>query len=172
MPDRGAPPAEDEAAWQALRPHEVAAEPVPARDAGLVFVGVIRTPWKDRGACPRQGDPSGPECRIVLDPPWDRALDGIEDYGTIEVLYWLDRARRDLVLQNPTRGAKARGTFSLRSPIRPNPIATSLVCLIRREGPVLVVRGLDCIDGTPLIDLKPDRCLFSPASAHSVASCG
>jgi len=155
--------------WQALRPHEQTVETAPEPDAGVVFIGLIRTPWADREACPRQGDPQGPECRIVLDPPWDRALDGIEAYGTLEVLYWLHRARRDLLLQNPTRGGSARGTFSLRSPIRPNPIATARVRLDRREGPVLVVRGLDCIDGTPLIDIKPDRCAFSPAAARSGA---
>ncbi|MCY1311866.1 S-adenosyl-L-methionine-binding protein [compost metagenome] len=54
------------------------------------------------------------------------------------------------------------GTFSLRSPVRPNPIDTSIVKLEAVEGPTLLVRGLDCLDGTPLIDLKPDRTLFKP----------
>ena len=95
-------------------------------------------------------------------PPWDQALDGIEAFERVEVLYWLDRSRRDLLRQNPGHGGAARGTFALRSPVRPNPIGTSLVRLIRREGSVLVVRGLDCLDGTPLIDLKPDRCAYTP----------
>jgi tRNA-Thr(GGU) m(6)t(6)A37 methyltransferase TsaA len=157
----------DDDTWQALRPHERACDAALRADASLAFIGRIRTPWPDRDACPRQGDPDGPECRIELASPWDAALDGIEAYLWVEALYWLDRARRDLLLQNPSRGGTARGTFSLRSPIRPNPIGTALVRLIRREGPVLVVRGLDCIDGTPLIDLKPDRCRFSPAAARS-----
>jgi tRNA (Thr-GGU) A37 N-methylase len=54
-----------------------------------------------------------------------------------------------------------RGTFALRSPMRPNPIGTSIVNLIGMEGATLLVRGLDCLDGTPLIDLKPARCLFT-----------
>jgi tRNA (adenine37-N6)-methyltransferase len=149
---------------QALRPHEeVAAAPLP-QDASLAFIGRIRTPWTAHGDCPHQGSLAGPECRIEVAPPWDAALDGIEAFARIEVLYWLDRSRRDLLRQNPNHGQSARGTFSLRSPIRPNPIGTSLVALIRREGPVLVVRGLDCLDGTPLIDLKPDRCAYTPVA--------
>jgi tRNA (adenine37-N6)-methyltransferase len=147
---------------QALRPHEEATEAALPQDAALAFIGRIRTPWTARKDCPRQGSLEGPECRIELTPPWDAALDGIEGYERIEVLYWLHRSRRDLLRQNPHHGPTARGTFSLRSPVRPNPIGTSLVRLVRREGAVLVVRGLDCLDGTPLIDLKPDRCAYTP----------
>jgi tRNA (adenine37-N6)-methyltransferase len=149
-------------AAEGLRPHEEIAEAPPRADATLGFIGRIRTPWTRREDCPHQGAPDGPECRIELDPPWDRALDGIEQFERIEVLYWLDRSRRDLLRQNPNHGGGARGTFSLRSPLRPNPIGTALVPLLRREGPVLVVRGLDCLDGTPLLDLKPDRCAYTP----------
>jgi tRNA (Thr-GGU) A37 N-methylase len=73
-------------------------------------------------------------------------------------------SRRDLILQNPNHGDAARGTFSLRSPIRPNPIGLSTVRLIRREGNRLIVRGLECVSGTPLIDIKPDRRHFTPVS--------
>jgi tRNA-Thr(GGU) m(6)t(6)A37 methyltransferase TsaA len=153
-------PAGDEA--RELRAHEVVSDtPLPA-DATLAFIGTIHTPWATRDDCPHQGSHDGPDCRIVVDPPWDRALHGIEDFETIEVLYWLHRSRRDLLRQNPKRGDSTRGTFALRSPQRPNPIGTAPVRLVRREGRVLVVRGLDCVDGTPLIDLKPDRCLYTP----------
>jgi tRNA (Thr-GGU) A37 N-methylase len=90
------------------------------------------------------------------------ALDGIEEYQLIEVLYWLHESRRDLVRQSPGNNGATRGTFSIRSPARPNPIGTSVARLVRREGPTLLVRGLDCLDGTPLLDLKPDRTLFKP----------
>jgi tRNA (adenine37-N6)-methyltransferase len=147
-----------------LRPHEVATDRPLRVDAALTYIGVIRTPWSRREDCPRQGSPDGPECRLVLEPPWEAALDGIEAFETLEVLYWLHRSRRDLLRQNPAHGGDVRGTFALRSPARPNPIGTALVRLVRREGPALVVRGLDCLDGTPLIDLKPDRCAYtSPA---------
>ena len=71
-------------------------------------------------------------------------------------------ARRDLVLQSPRNNGATRGTFALRSPMRPNPTGTSLVRLIGIEGATLLVRGLDCLDGTPLLDIKPDRSLFIP----------
>ncbi len=145
-----------------IRPGEVAVEPPAATDAGLVFIGRIRTPWTDRLDCPRQGRRDGPLCRIELFAPWDEALDGLEQYGSIEVLYWLDRSRRDLLRQSPKSDGTSRGTFSLRSPVRPNPIGTSLVTLVGIEGGTVSVRGLDCLDGTPLIDLKPDRCGFTP----------
>ena len=84
----------------------------------------------------------------------------------LEVIYWLHHSRRDLVLQSPKNNKSTRGTFSLRSPVRPNPIGTSIVKLVGVEGNVVLVRGLDCLDETPLIDLKPDRCEFSPLAAQ------
>jgi tRNA-Thr(GGU) m(6)t(6)A37 methyltransferase TsaA len=145
-----------------IRAGEVAVEMPPATDAGLVFIGTIRTPWTSRLECPRQGREDGPACRIELFEPWAEGLDGVAAYERLEVLYWLDRSRRDLVRQSPKNDGSARGTFSLRSPVRPNPIGTSVVRLLRVEGAVLEVAGLDCLDGTPLIDLKPDRSLFRP----------
>lgn len=131
-------------------------------DAGVYFIGTIHTPWTDRLTCPRQGRADGPVCRIEVAPPWDQALDGIAGFARLEVLYWLHQSRRDLVLQSPRNDGAVRGTFSLRSPARPNPIGTSIVELVNVEGRVLSVRGLDCLDGTPLLDLKPDRTLFRP----------
>ena len=145
-----------------IRPHEVMV-PVPEPDdARLYFIGRIHTPWKERKDCPRQGKQDGPECRIEIFEPWVTALKGIEDYDQVELLYWLDKARRDLVIQNPGHSDSTFGTFALRSPVRPNPIGTVLAKLVSVDGPNLIVRGLDCLDGTPLIDLKPDRCAFSP----------
>jgi tRNA (Thr-GGU) A37 N-methylase len=71
-------------------------------------------------------------------------------------------SRRDLILQSPANDGSARGTFSLRSPVRPNPIGTAIALLEGIEGGTIYVRGLDCLDDTPLIDLKPDRTLFTP----------
>jgi tRNA (adenine37-N6)-methyltransferase len=94
--------------------------------------------------------------------PWVAALDGITEYERLEVLYWLHLSRRDIVRQSPRNDGAARGAFSLRTPVRPNPIGTQLVRLVRVEGASVFVRGLDCVDGTPLLDLKPDRCAFTP----------
>ncbi|WP_137701404.1 tRNA (N6-threonylcarbamoyladenosine(37)-N6)-methyltransferase TrmO [Marimonas lutisalis] len=153
-----------------IRPDEQAVDLAAADDARLRFIGTIRTPWPDRAACPRQGRQDGPECRLVLDPVWQPALQGLEAYETIEVLYWLDRSRRDLVVQNPKHDGRTFGTFALRSPVRPNPIGTALVHLERIENGEVIVRGLDCIDGTPLVDIKPDRCAFTPKAPAKPAA--
>ncbi len=145
-----------------IRENEVAVEPPAASDAGLTFIGRISTPWTSRMETPRQGRHDGPICRIEIFEPWVAALKGVEVFERLEVLYWLDRSRRDLVLQSPASNGKVHGTFSLRSPVRPNPIGTSIVKLEAVEGAMLLVRGLDCLDGTPLLDLKPDRTLFKP----------
>lgn len=140
-----------------LRPGEVAVA-LPARtDEGVYFIGVIHTPWKTRGECPRRGKTDGPVCTIVIDERWHAALTGLSGHRRIQVLYWMHRARRDLVLQTPFRTGQTTGSFALRSPVRPNPIASSFVELVAIEGGTLHVRGLDCLDGTPLLDLKPDH---------------
>jgi tRNA-Thr(GGU) m(6)t(6)A37 methyltransferase TsaA len=139
-----------------LRPAELAVALPAAGDAALVFIGRIRTPWRERSHCPKRGDLAGPECAIEVFAPWQEALTGIERHRFLEVLYWMHRARRDLVIQHP-RGAGPTGTFTLRSPVRPNPIASSLVEVVGCHRAVLRVRGLDCLDGTPLLDLKPAR---------------
>lgn len=140
-----------------LREGEVVVSAPPAQDAGLIFIGRIGTPWTRRADCPRQGAPDGPVCTIEVFEPWVAALDGVATYASLEILYWMDQSRRDLVRQSPAQDGQSRGTFSLRSPLRPNPIASSVVALVRVEGARLFVRGLDCVDGTPLLDLKPDR---------------
>ena len=144
-----------------LRRHEKVVDLEPAGDARLRFVGRIHTPWRLPADCPRQGAVDGPICRIEVFEPWEAALTGLAPGAQLEVLYWLDRSRRDVVLQNPGNGERATGTFAIRSPLRPNPIGTAIVLLESRDGQWLSVRGLDCCDGTPLLDLKPDRCPFA-----------
>lgn len=150
--------------WQATRPGETSA-PLPDRqDAHLVFIGRLRTPFATRDQCPRQGDAeAGPVCRVEIEEPWRAALAGIEDFAWLDLLYWMHQARRDLVTQTP-RGGEPLGTFALRSPVRPNPIALSRVHLLGVEDGTLLVRGLDCLDGTPLLDIKPHRCRQSPST--------
>src|SRR4051812_2961961 len=126
-------------------------------DAEIYFVGRIRTPWPTRALCPRRGDPAGPECRIEIDPRWQPALEGIANHRRLQVLYWMHEARRDLLVQIPRHSGRRAGTFALRSPARPNLVASSVVELVSVIDNVVTVRGLDCIDGTPLIDLKPAR---------------
>ena len=147
-----------------LRDGEIAIDLPGTNDAGLVFIGRIRTPWTSRLETPRQGRHDGPVCRLEIAEPFVPAIKGVDYYEYLEVIYWLHRSRRDLVLQSPKNNQKTRGTFSLRSPVRPNPIGTFVVKLVGVEGNTILVRGLDCLDGTPLIDVKPDRCEFSPSA--------
>ena len=138
-----------------IRDGEIAV-PLPAStDAGLYFIGRIRTPWQSRKDCPKNARESDAVCTIELDPRWAQALAGIETCSHLVVLYWMDKARRDLVVQFPRHYGEGRGTFALRSPVRPNPIAMSVVRLLDIEGTTLSVVGLDCLDNTPLVDLKP-----------------
>jgi tRNA (adenine37-N6)-methyltransferase len=111
---------------------------------------------------PRQGRADGPLCRIEVFEPWVAALDSVIQFERIEVLHWFHLSRRDLVMQSPANDGASRGPFSLRSPARPNPIGTSIAQLVGLEGPIVTVRGLDCLNGTSLLELKPDRGLFTP----------
>jgi tRNA-Thr(GGU) m(6)t(6)A37 methyltransferase TsaA len=138
-----------------LRDGEIAVDLPERFDASLYFIGRVRTPWQRREDCPKNPRETDAVCTIVLDPRWIRALEGIESVSHVVVLFWMDRARRDLVLQAPHHYSERRGTFALRSPVRPNPIAVSVARLLRVEGNELFVVGLDCLDNTPLLDIKP-----------------
>ncbi len=141
----------------APREGEIVSEGPLAADATLCFIGRIETPWFTRADCPRRGDADGgPLCRIVLDARWLPACDGLEPGAELQVLYWMHEARRDLVRLSPGHGEQ-RGPFALRAPTRPNPIASSRVILVARDSATLEVRGLDCLSGTPLLDIKPWR---------------
>ena len=137
-----------------IRPGEIAAALPESFDAGVYFIGRIRTPWKTRDDCPKNARGSDAPCTVELDPRYAAALDGVASCTHLVLLYFMHQARRDLLVQAPRHGER-RGTFALRSPVRPNPIAMSVVRLTRIEGTKLSVVGLDCLDGTPLIDIKP-----------------
>jgi tRNA-Thr(GGU) m(6)t(6)A37 methyltransferase TsaA len=138
-----------------LREGEIAVALPETFDASVYFIGRIRTPWTTREQCPKNARGSDAVCTIEVDPRYAAGLKGVETCSHLVVLYWMDRARRDLMLQRPRHYDETRGTFALRSPVRPNPIALSVVRLLGVEGNRLTVVGLDCLDGTPLIDLKP-----------------
>jgi tRNA-Thr(GGU) m(6)t(6)A37 methyltransferase TsaA len=92
--------------------------------------------------------------KVVVDEALAPALDGIEEWSHIYVIFWLDRVghKDEPVLHHPKSGL---GIFAARSPIHPNPIGLTLVELVKREGNVLWVRGLDAYDETPVLDIKP-----------------
>ncbi|HEY6993632.1 MAG TPA: TrmO family methyltransferase, partial [Xanthobacteraceae bacterium] len=82
-------------------------------DAALYFIGRIRTPWHRRDDCPKNARESDAVCALVVDPRWTQALTGVESCTHLVVLYWMDRSRRDLVLQVPRHYGAPRGTFAL-----------------------------------------------------------
>ena len=138
-----------------VRPGEVAIEMPAGFDANLYFIGRIRTPFKTRQECPRNTAQSDAVGRVEVNPRYAAGLKDLQLYSHVILLYWMDQARRDLVEQVPGHLDRARGTFALRSPVRPNPIALAVVELVGIEGSTLTVRHVDCMDGTPLLDIKP-----------------
>jgi tRNA-Thr(GGU) m(6)t(6)A37 methyltransferase TsaA len=137
-----------------VRQGEIAVTLPDTFDAGIYFIGRIHTPWTRRDDCPKNARGSQAVCTVALDPRYAAALEGVATCTHLVLLYFMDQARRDLVVQAPRHGAR-RGTFALRSPVRPNPIAMSVVRLVGVKGTSLSVVGLDCLDGTPLVDIKP-----------------
>ena len=138
-----------------VRDGEVTAELPAKTDAGVYFIGRVRTPWIDRKQCPKNARESDAVCTVELDPRFHEALKDVETCSHLVLLYWMDKAPRNLLLQAPHHDGTPRGTFALRSPARPNPIAMSVVRLLGIDGDRLSVVGLDCLDGTPLLDIKP-----------------
>lgn len=99
-------------------------------------------------------------CELVVDPQWEELLDGIEAFSHVLVLYWphlIDPARRNLRKVHPMgrKDLPQQGIFATCSPARPNPVLVSAVPLVARNGNVLSVKGLEAVDGSPIIDLKP-----------------
>ena len=102
-----------------LRDGEIAVELPETFDASVYFIGRIRTPWTRREQCPKNARGSDAVCTIEVDPRYAAGLTGVETCSHLLVLYWMDKARRDLMLQRPRHYDETRGTFALRSPVRP-----------------------------------------------------
>jgi tRNA-Thr(GGU) m(6)t(6)A37 methyltransferase TsaA len=121
----------------------------------LYPVGQVRSPYRQRSDAPRQGRLSGTVSEIVIDPPYLPGLFRIWEKKHLIVLCWFDRADRTVLRVTPPHNPVEHGVFATRSPDRPNPVALSVVELVEANGAVLRVRGLDALDGTPVIDIKP-----------------
>jgi tRNA-Thr(GGU) m(6)t(6)A37 methyltransferase TsaA len=151
-----------DASSSAARPGEIRFDgPAPAyEDAGLTFIGRIRSPWTDRKTCPknrRAALEAKQPAVLEVDAPWREALAGLKAGDWIFCLTWLDRAERDLALQVPRHADGPRGTFSLRSPVRPNPIGLHLTQITGLDAPSgrLEIDAIDVLEATPLLDIKP-----------------
>ncbi len=122
----------------------------------LTPIGVIRSPHLSPAGTPIQ-PAYAEQCvgQVVVDPPFAAALADLEAFERVWLIYWLDRAGPFKPSVIPYRDTREHGLFATRSPCRPNAIGLSVVHLVGRESNVLHVRGLDILDGTPLLDLKP-----------------
>ncbi|NDW54714.1 tRNA (N6-threonylcarbamoyladenosine(37)-N6)-methyltransferase TrmO [Aliiroseovarius sp. PrR006] len=142
---------------------QLAFDPADSDGPRVAFIGHVRTPWQPGDA---PGNVAGARKRVAEEGGAFRIelaegyQPGIKDFTVgqhIIVLYWMDQARRDLIVQSPRHADAPRGVFSLRSPSRPNPIAMSTVQIVSLdiEAGVIGIDALDCFDATPVVDLKP-----------------
>ena len=126
-----------------------------AADFAVSAIGHVRSPFVEKAQAPRQGV-LGAEATIEVLPAYADALDDLEGFDRIWVLFWFHQSLAfDGMKVQPPRSETKRGVFATRSPHRPNPIGMSAVRLRRREGCILHVAEMDFVDGTPVIDLKP-----------------
>jgi tRNA-Thr(GGU) m(6)t(6)A37 methyltransferase TsaA len=120
-------------------------------------VGQVESPLVDRASAPRQGDEGAPDAWVVVAEEFADAVADVKAGEDALILTWLDRADRDVQAVHP-RGDVTRtplGVFSTRSPDRPNPIGLHRVTVLEVQGTRLLVRDLEALDGTPVLDIKP-----------------
>ncbi len=141
-------------------------------DEAITFhtIGEIHTPFREAAGTPIQTvygqDIQG---RIELKESYAAALDDIEGFERLWLIYWMDRVGAYKPKIVPYRDNREHGLFATRSPSRPNPIGMSVVRLLRREGSTLYVLDMDILDGTKLLDIKP----YVPAfDSHPVSRAG
>jgi tRNA (adenine37-N6)-methyltransferase len=119
-------------------------------------IGTICTPFPEASGTPIQGVyAQGSEGRVVFNESFAPALDDIEGFERLWLIYWMDRVGPYKPRVIPYRDTKEHGLFATRSPGRPNAIGLSVVRFLRREGCVLYVADVDMLDNTPLLDIKP-----------------
>ena len=129
----------------------------PGAAMSLVPIGVVSSPLTDPAVAPKQGFEGAPDAWLVLEPGVAAGLDGLRPGDDIIVLTWLHRARRDVLRVHPRDDPSnpERGVYTTRSADRPNPIGLHRVEVAAIDGARVRVRGLEAVDGTPVVDLKP-----------------
>lgn len=144
-----------------LKPGEIALgfDPATRPDAGVVFIGHMETPWS-KGDCPknpRSARERGGPFVACIDEPYRAGLLGLEAGKSVILLYWMERAVRDVLVQTPASKPSPTGVFALRSPARPNPVALAVtkILAIDAEAGRIEVDASDAFNGTPLLDIKP-----------------
>ncbi|MEE8319928.1 MAG: tRNA (N6-threonylcarbamoyladenosine(37)-N6)-methyltransferase TrmO [bacterium] len=124
---------------------------------GLIPIGYIRSSVKTRERAPRQGREEGIEVVVDILPEFADAVEGMEELEMLQVICWFHEARRDLLKVRPKRDPNRplTGVFATRSPVRPNPLTVYAAKLLGVDGLRFRVQGVDAIDGTPVLDIRP-----------------
>ena len=119
-------------------------------------IGVVSSPYQSTAEIPRGlGSEHRAEGALKILPEFELGLTDIEGFSHLIVIWAFDRSTGVALLGTPPTDDRPHGVFATRSPRRPNPLGLTVVELLRREGLVLRVRGLDMLDGTPILDIKP-----------------
>ncbi len=123
----------------------------------LIAIATVESPLTDRATAPKQGDEGAPDAWLRFEASVADGLDGMAAGDELLVLTWLDRASRDVLRVRPRSDPAnpERGVFGTRSPDRPNPIGLHRVSVLAVDGLRLHVSGLEALDGTPVVDVKP-----------------
>lgn len=132
----------------------------------LTPIGRIHTPFATREGIPIQAARSDAEGRVEIEPEYAEGLEGIEGFSHLILLYVFHQSPGPRLTVRPFLDDTPHGVFATRHPDRPNPIGLSVVKLIAREGNILRVSGVDMIDGSPLLDVKP----YVPQFDHHAAT--
>jgi tRNA-Thr(GGU) m(6)t(6)A37 methyltransferase TsaA len=123
---------------------------------GFTPIGFVRSPFTDTAQIPRgPGAEHAAEGVLELRPELGEGLTDIEGFSHLYVIWVFDRVQGHTLLSTPPTDTRPHGVFATRSPRRPNPIGLTVVTLLRRDGHELHVRGVDMLDGTPILDIKP-----------------
>lgn len=119
-------------------------------------IGIVRSPFAQAEGTPIQPTAAGAvEGEVILEPAYASGLQDIDGFSHLFLIYVFHRSRPGALRLKPFLDDVERGVFATRAPCRPNPIGLSLVRLLRRDGNVLRIAGVDIVDGTPLLDMKP-----------------
>lgn len=126
-------------------------------------IGYVRSPYKDTREIPKGlGAKHDTEGSLEILAEFEPGLTDIEGFSHLIVIWAFDRSEGFSLVGTPPSDDRPHGVFATRSPRRPNPIGLTVVELLYREGPVLRVRGIDMLDGTPVLDIKPYLSNVSP----------
>ncbi|MGA1867419.1 MAG: tRNA (N6-threonylcarbamoyladenosine(37)-N6)-methyltransferase TrmO [bacterium] len=131
-------------------------------------IGIIHSPYKNQESAPKQGNLSEEEATIEVFEEYTTGLKDIERCTHLIILFYFHKSKTWSLLQVPHLGDGARGVFTIRSPHRPNHIGFTVVRLLEKKDNILKIRGVDMLDGSPVIDIKPYISQFDSYDSSSL----